>query len=271
MGNLEFLIMNKLLLLTIFAFCCVTVSGQQKKHVANVPGEVVIADDISIVQARENAINQAKIEALRRAGVPEFVSEVTVLQKSEKGIENFSEVFNSLTNQEISGEIAAFSLIKEEKTTNLSGNYVMKVWIDADVIIHERHSDPAFYAKIKGIRENYTSPEDLTFEFYPASSGYLNVFIIDEKESSLLFPNTLERSELLEANRTYNFPLSKALTYEVATINNVEVNYIVMLFTKNEIRYTEGKSVSEMLNFVARISPDQKFVRMYPILIRNKK
>jgi hypothetical protein len=259
----------KKLLIILFALTSLGLDAQEKKRVTNVPGEAQVADDISVVQARERAIQAAKIEAMRIAGVPEYVSEVTVFQKSEKDVDNFTEVFNSIANQEVSGEIASFQVIREEKVTNAAGNFVVKVWLDAEVMIHQRHSDPSFYAAFHGIHENYSSPQNLTFQFKPSNAGFLQVFIIDEKESTVLYPNSLERSELFEGNRAYQFPLSKSLDYEVSTVNNIEVNYVLMLFTKKEFSYTEGNTVSELLSFVSRISPDEKFVKIFPIVIKK--
>src|SRR6187401_419105 len=58
--------------------------AQETKQVEGVKGEWIISNDITPIQARAKAIDQAKAEALRLAGVPEYVTESNVLYKTEK-------------------------------------------------------------------------------------------------------------------------------------------------------------------------------------------
>lgn len=79
--------MNSKTILTIFLGICLMgisswVSGQEEK-VENVKGEWVISNDITPAKARENAINHAKVEALRKACVPERIFESTLQYRSE--------------------------------------------------------------------------------------------------------------------------------------------------------------------------------------------
>lgn len=93
-----------ILLLGVTLHSSLNLFGQQKKKVENVKGEWVVSNDITLTQARENAINQAKVEALRVAGVPEFISESNLMFRSEKK-EQMKEFFQSMTTIDVSGEI----------------------------------------------------------------------------------------------------------------------------------------------------------------------
>src|SRR5688572_17412568 len=62
------------------ASCCF---GQETKTVENIKGEWIISNDITPLQAREKALSQAKAEALRQAGVAEYVNASDLTYKTE--------------------------------------------------------------------------------------------------------------------------------------------------------------------------------------------
>ena len=263
--------MSKSLLLSLLMVCAVGASssfGQQKKKVEHVKGEWVVSNDITPMQARENAINQAKIEALRQAGVPEFISESNLQYHSEKP-EQMKELFESLASVAISGEVSEFSIVKEDKKLNEYGNIVYDVWIDATVVVHKSAKDEGFNMEVRGVRESYSSPDQLTFEVTPWKEGYLTAFILSEKESSQLFPNNSERQERLAAQTVYPFPRSKAVEYEVSTGNSVEINYLILLYSKQEIPFMKEPTHQNILKFIAGIDPAQKSLKSYSFLIKK--
>lgn len=255
-----------LFLISVFELSIV--KSQTIKNLKDIKGEWVISNDITPVQARENAINQAKVEALRQAGVPEYVAQSNIFYQSEKRLQ-LKEVFESLTTVDVSGEISEFSIVKEAKKINELGTLIFEVWINAKVVIHETPKDPGFEIDVSGVRDSYLSPDKLSFEIKPWKDGFLTVFIISEDESSLLFPNSFERQEKLLAGNIYNFPKSKALDYEVTSKNSVEVNYLLLLYTKQEIPFTKNQTTENILHFIAQIRQSEKCLKSYPILIKK--
>ena len=243
--------------------------GQETKKVEGIKGQWIISDDITPIQARAKALEEAKAEALRNAGVAEHVAESNVLYKTEKDSE-VKDIHKSLTSTDISGEICEFQVIAEEKKINEFGNLMYEVWINATVILHKTSKDPGFNVEVIGLRDKYRSPEELVFEIKPSREGFLNIFIIGDDESLLLFPNKFEKQERFEGGKVYGFPRSRALDYEVSSDENTEVNYLILLYTKTEIPFREAETSENILQFIARIDPAQKCIRSYPILIRQQ-
>lgn len=260
--------MRTIWIICIYCSSALSTVAQQKNKVENIKGEWVVSNDITIIQARENALNEAKIEAIRQSGGPEFVSESNVMFRSEKK-EQLKELFESLTATEVSGEISEFTIVKEGKRVNEFGNILYEVWINATVSIHKTAKDPGFNLDVKGVQESYSSPNNLTFEVRPLKEGYLTVFILSEKESGQLFPNNLERQEKLEAQKSYKFPKSKALEYEVSSESSVEINYLLLLFTKQEMPFMKEQTRENILRFIAGITPSEKCLKTYSLLIKK--
>jgi hypothetical protein len=255
-------------LLIVCILWAIPALGQEAKKVESVKGVWIISNDITPIQARENAINQAKIEALRLAGVPELLSESTLSYHSEKP-EQMKEIFESLASVSISGEVSEFKITKEEKKLNEYGNLEYDVWIDATILVHQTARDQGFNLEARGVHESYSSPDHLSFEVTPWKEGYLTAFILGEKECSQLFPNASERQEKLQAQQGYVFPRSSKVDYEVSTENPVEINYLVLLYTKDEIPYMQEPTGQNILKFIARIDPSRKCLKTYSLLIRK--
>jgi hypothetical protein len=259
---------------------CVSVSGvaqeagagqniRETKTVQNVHGQWVISNDITPVQARERALDQAKAEALRLAGVPEYVAESNLSYKTEQNLD-LKDIHESLTSIDVSGEISSFKVIREEKQKNEFGNLMYDVWIDATVVLHTSSRDPGFTMNVTGIRDSYRSPEELVFDILPSKPGFLNIFIISDRESTHLFPNRIEKREKFEGGKSYTFPRSRALDYEVSSQSGMEVNYVVLLYTKMEVPFMQEETPENILRFIANIDPSQKCLKTYSILIRNE-
>lgn len=218
--------------------------------------------------SRENALNQAKVEALRQAGVPERIFESTLQYRSEN-LKESNEKFESLVSNDITGEILDFKITKEQKSTNEFNNLICEVWIDATVIIHKNSRDPGFDLDVKKLRENYSSPDKLSFEIQPRKDGYLTIFILSEDGTTRLYPNKLEKREKLIGQKVYDFPRSKALDYEVSTNLDFEINYLVLLYTKQEIPFTKEETPENVLRFITSIDPAEKCLKSFAISIKR--
>jgi hypothetical protein len=253
----------------VVSLCVSCCFAQEMKNVEMIKGEWIISNDITPIQARANAIGQAKAEALRNAGVTEHVAESSLFYKTEKD-KKLEDIHKSVTSVDVSGEISGFQVIKEEKKLNEFGNLSYEVWINATVILHATSKDPGFVVDVKGIRDSYRSPEELIFEMIPAKEGFLNIFILGDDESLLLYPNKFEKREKFEGGQAYKFPRSRALDYEVSAEEGMEVNYLVLLYTKSEIPFLGEATSENILQFIAGIDPAQKCVKSYSIFIRHE-
>ncbi len=193
----------------------------------------------------------------------------STLQYRSENLKQSNEKFESLVSNDITGEILGYKITREQKSTNEYNNWIYEVWIDATVILHKNSKDPGFELEVNKFRENYSSPDKLIFEIQPRKDGYLTIFILSEDGSTRLYPNKLERSEKLIGQKVYNFPRSKALDYEVATNLDFEINYVLLLFTKQEIPFTKDETSENILRFIASIDPAEKCLKSFAISIKR--
>jgi hypothetical protein len=257
-----------LLVCPVFVFLALGAKAQERKKVRQVKGEWILSNDITPTQARENAINQAKLESMHQAGVPESVFESNLLYQTDDP-KHIKDLFESLTNVTISGEVSEYKIVKEDKRINEFSAIVYEVWIDATVLIHKTARDQGFNFDVAGLHDTYTSPDKLSFTVKPWKDGFLTIFIVTEKESSQLFPNSAERQTKLTGQTSYDFPRSPSLDYEISTSGNLEVNSLVLLLTRDEIPFTKDPTAPNILKFIAGIDPAGKCLKTYSLLIKK--
>jgi hypothetical protein len=237
----------------------------QTRKVMGVPGRASIVN-ITPEQAKQKAIDEAKAEALRLAGVEEWVQTVNFLQTREAN-NQVTDFFHSLTSVQTMGNVTSWSLVSEDKIKDESGNLVYEVLIDAEVKLYKTRPDPEFVVNVKGLAPVYKNGEDLAFTALPNSGGYLSVFIIDHESNVVqLYPNTEEPMMPMVAAQSYSFPMSKHYRYEVFTNQKEETDYVFFLFTKSNIPW-RGTSFQSFIEHVYRIEPWERFVEMERIVI----
>ena len=236
--------------------------------VKNVKGRAVIAN-ITPEQAKEIAIMEAKKKALRKAGISEHIVASDVLNTSGTN-EEMKNTFNSISTVEISGEVIDYVIINETRGQDEFDNFYFEVTIDATVIKYDRKKDHSFDLSIENIEPFYKNGEPLEFRITPNKSGYLKIFLFDEKKTcSMLFPNDYEANRLFEPNKTAVFPLHPGIEYVLETLQEKETNHLVFVYLKKDIPFHEKISYRNLIRWIYSIPPDQRNVKYYNFIIQD--
>lgn len=259
--------MKKILLILLLPIG-IFANAQEITKVENAVGRQVIAGSISEDEARAKAIAQAKVDALRKAGVTEHIQSYEMLYKSEVG-NKFDEVFMSDMFSEIRGAVKKYEIVKIDKGIDEFKNFYVEAIIDAEVIQYTTAKDPAFQVSIDGIKQGYQSGELMRYTITPTQDCYLNIFNLYENNASLIYPNQFEKSRLFKAGEKVTFPLSELIdgyTLEKSA-KEPETNKLVFVFTKDNIPYIKYKLNQEGDQFTTfedisawlfSISPDRR-------------
>ncbi len=243
-------------------------TAQEIINVTNITGRQVIAGNITEDEARIKAIANAKVDALRKAGVTEHIQSYEMLYKSETG-NRFEEVFMSDMFTEIRGAVRKYDIVKIDKGLDEYKNFYLEATINAEVVLYSTGKDPAFQVNIDGIKQGYQNGERMRYAVTPTQDCYLNIFNLYENNASLIYPNQFEKSRLFKAGEKVTFPLSQLIdgyTVERST-KEPEKNKLVFVFTKDNIPYIKYKlskegdqltSFEDISAWLFSISPDRR-------------
>lgn len=242
--------------------------------VYGVQGSAYINERITPKEAIQEAINDAKKNALRKAGIGEYIKSSQLLISTSVDNNKTSDFINSEMQSQLEGEILSFVVLDTiSKLEEKQFQYI--VTIDAKIIKHQVKPDPNFNINILGVKNVYANNENLNFSIISTTDCYLNLFSWTEEEVGLVYPNTDESQLIIKAGDNYLFPTGRKNNY-VMTIENktVEKSNLVFVFTKKPMKYIQfnsnGVSKPEtVISWINSIPLDKKKVINMPILIQK--
>ncbi len=265
--QLTLLIFATLMFTSAVAQDIITVTGAK--------GSGIIAGTITPAQARQEAINQAKVEALRKAGVTENLQSYQSLFKSE--VDNdFTEFFSSDVQAELQGAVKDYTIVSEENKVDGSVFFI-EITIDATVILYDAKPDPTFSVRVNGVKGIYENGEELKFSVFSTQDCYLHIFTISDFDTWLLYPNQYEEQKVIPASKNVEFPFGH-VEYWLAKnekAKDVEMNRVVFVFTKQPVSFLNFTLKEDQIttneavfSWIYGLMPDQRKVDFQVFTIR---
>ncbi len=237
---------------------CLSSIAQKRKEI-EIKGAKGTAYSDCISQSETIAIQQAKREALNRAGIAENIQVQNAFEKVEID-GDYSELFSSNIFSQTNGTVSNIKIVeKTQRITN--GMVVTNVIINCTVLKYETKADPMFQININNIQSFYTSGSKLTFNVTPTKDCYMKAWLFTGTEAFPLFPNTLEESYLLQANNTSNFPSYKANYTLNLNGDEQQIHRLIIVFMKKDYPYTGNVNYKEISEWIFGLPLDQRVVK----------
>ena len=257
-----FVTVRALFLILIFLSTKLIAQEKVKEiNLTNIVGKTIGNENESIKQVTERAVNEAKIQALKEAGIEENISSFTDYFQSEHN-NNFEELFTTDILSDIRGAVKNIEIVDTDKSFNEFGNVVVAVKINCTVVKYLSNRDLTFDVWVEGVGKFYNNDSKLIFKVKPTKDCYVNIYIFNEREAYKLFPNEYEQSIRLNANTVYTFPSYK-VDYWLDTQNESEAHRMIMVFTKDKIPYTGKIEYKEIIDWVFSIPPDMRVIKTF--------
>lgn len=263
-------------------FCQPDYLFAQEKMTVRATGKYFSAE-LSPKQTRDRAIEEAKREALNKAGVAESISFTDFNYQFEDN-DRFKEIFQSISAIETGGEIILDKILREDRYFNEFGNMVVEVEIEATIYQHKASADPSFRFTIEGIDEVYKNGDLLQFDFTPTQNGFLKIFNITDTdaETYLLYPyvdpdhKSLndDPDRIFEKRKAVRLPVNPAFDhgYSLELDNperTQEFNILMFVFTKQNIPFLEPVNFTNMMRWIYAIPPDQRTTEQFGFVIKK--
>ncbi len=275
MKNIELLISLLFIILSISAL------GQNKTTV--IATGSFATSDLTPEQTKAKAIEDAKRNALVKAGVSETVSFTDFSYKFEDN-QRFNEIFQAISTIQTGGEIIVDKILNETRSFNEFGNMQVDVEIEATIYHHKEKADPTFLISVEGIDEVYKNEDLLQFRITPTRDGYLKIFNVNENETSLLYPYrdsekpqySDKANHLFEGGKAVQLPLHPAFEdgyfLEVGIPGKTEeFNILIFVFTKQNIPFIEKPDFNNMMKWIYAIPPDERVMLQEGFVIKKGK
>ena len=221
--------------------------------------------NLTLEKARQNALDNAKEEALRKAGIPEEFIVVNTGLVSDKFLH-----FVSHSNSELKGEIISYDVLKQSVQNDGNRHFYM-VEIRAKVKTGKSPRDLEFVASVEGIKNApYQDGEQFSFIVTPNRNGYMYMFWFDDAgNGAVVYPNAEEPPELLERLKTYSFPRTQSYRVRKENKELTESISLVFVFTKKKIPFTETCTFENIQRWTTRIPSNERYLSYHTIVITN--
>ncbi len=261
-----------IVLACVFLLACVSVQAQRERvqTVRKVRGEysmVIATSDVSGRQATEYAREDAKRKAIEQVcGL-----RLNIWDKVE--ISSAGETFNSLSVNQIDGEIVSFEILEEGNAPSSVRPSETVFYCVADVKVKRgAEPDADFVAAVEGLRSVYFSGENITFTVLPYRECYLKIFLFEDSQTGYrLYPNDFDSPELLPAGGKIAFPKDSDFVVNKSSAAETETNRLVFVFTKSERPfYHTTVSRREIEEWMALIPNDEKYISIYSMDIKDQ-
>lgn len=242
--------------------------AQKIVKVKGVEGRWQVSDNVTLKEAEERALMEAKKEALRRAGVMENVWSVFGQITQEDGTE-FEEAYSQMNVLAIGGMVnITRQKVTEVWDVNLHALYKV-VTIDAEVK-KENKVDNSYALEVKGISTLYKEGDRFTCKLkVHGTDSFLKFFWFDSDGGALLYPNSYEGNSLLTAEAEYTIPFSNAIDYlmEKRGQESEKIN-MMLVATKENIPFTDEVTYQNVLKWIYSIPGDQRCVSYDMVMIK---
>ena len=244
--------------------------AQKTVKVKNVQGRWQVSDNVTLKEAEERALLEAKKEALRRAGVMENVWSVFGQITQENGTE-FEEAYSQMNVLAIGGMLNVTKQKVEEVWDADTRSLFKVVTIDAEVKKDE-DADKEYALDVKGFAPVYNAGEEFTCTLRVfGSDSYLKFFWFDSNGGSLLYPNDYEGNQVLEAGKEYKLPFSYGVQYllekQAGNSGSEKIN-MMWVATKENIPFTGEVTYANVLKWIYAIPNSQRCAQYDMVMIK---
>lgn len=212
-------------------------------------GKCELSRFITIEQAEHKALQEAKQEALRKAGVPENVWSVFGTVTESDG-QAFKQAYSEMSVLAIGGLVN----ILETPTYTQEYNKVEK----RTYVICKIHAevkkgdqvDKSYQIKVDGISSVYKVDEAFSMNIQVSFDSYVRVFWFNESDGSQLLPNSYEQNNFVAKGTTRVFPNTEQ--YDLGVVKSdptkdTELVNVMVVATKTDYPFFEDSVTFESL------------------------
>ena len=242
--------------------------GQDTIIVPISTGNYAIDNNTNENIAYKNALELAKVDALRKAGITEIVSveSSNIQSQSDNEYSNFSSISSTIN---LKGSVIGYDSLKQVKKINEFNQFTIELNLyGVKVIEHNDKEDLNFSAEIKGIQAAYFHKDKINFSITPTQKCYVRIFLFSETNAWLLYPNELEIDKILNQGELFTFP--KVTQIEFLADKNIEFHTMLVILLKEPFITTNEISYEEITNWISKIQKSKRKVYYFNFIIKQK-
>jgi hypothetical protein len=237
---------------------------------------------MDIEAIRMKALNNARVDALAKAGITVSAGDTRLVSESGK---EFTDFYSKFAETSTKGIILEERIIREGDLKKVKGTtYEIEIEIEAKIALQQGEPDPSFTVKLESSKQIVKEGEPFILTVTSTKAGYLTIFNVYQDSLSVVFPNAIDKGNKIDANRSFVFPPHKAYDLQMASPAGKTTSsemFIAVVTTENipfsnldQLHFANGAITlrSEQLSMYAQwlymISLNKRCADMIPITVQ---
>lgn len=262
---------KRIIIAALGLFICALVNADNIVHVKRAQGRWEVSGNVTVDEAEERALLEAKKDALGRAGIMENVWSVMGSISSSDG-ENFAEAYSSVSTLAINGLVSVLDKKVEDVWDPKMKRLFKVVTIEADVTKNDVEEDLTYKLDVNGIESVYREGEHFkcSFKVY-GSDSYVKLFWFTNDEAAMIYPNDYEGNMLFTTGGSYTFPVTEDIDLVMEkSRKDIQTEFInvIVLATKKDFPYLGNMDFQSILSWIYNIPADQRTMHHEAIVIK---
>lgn len=236
-------------------------------------GSYVASKDETPAYGQLRALQEAKKQALREAGVMDNVFSTSIIKMDNNGSE-FQEIFTELSRIEQEGRVRVLEQM-DAKPDFYQDSKLVKytTTIHAEVVVEETEEDLNFRFKIDGMQNTYLSGEKMSFTILPMADCYIRIFFFGKNadNNAQIYPlQGIFKDIQLHAYVPVSFPpedntflYDKPFDYTLEANDekvSVEQDVILIVALKKDYPFIDEVNYENVINWLSRIKRNERYV-----------
>ncbi len=248
----------------------INAQNKTKEHkIKGATGVAIGGATTTLLQVKQMAINNAKVEALKKAGIEEHINSYTDYFRSESD-NKMEELFTSDVLSNIRGSVRNIEEVSYNQGFTPEQQIKATVTINCTVIEYITSKDMTYDVEVDGVKPMYKVGDNLEFKATPSQNCYMRAFMFSPTEDFIFIPNKQEPSFLISAKNEQEFPTRNNngesivnYTLEIDGDKNKELNRLVLVFLKKDIPYNGIVAYEDITAWIMTIPPDERVIKSF--------
>ena len=190
-------------LLVLYLFVISFSFSQQAKWYSGIGS--AMGTDIEAIRLK--ALNNARADALSKAGIAVSSTDTRLVSESGK---DFTDFYSKFAESSTKGIILEERIVHEGDLKKVKGTtYEIEIEIEANVAVQQGEPDRSFSVNLESSKQIVREGEPFTLTVTSTKGGYLTIFNIFQDSLSVVFPNSIDKRNNIDAGKLFAFPHNK--------------------------------------------------------------
>lgn len=239
---------------------------------------VSISQNLTPKESLEEAINEAKVNALRKTGISEQITKSSLLISNSDG-DTSNDEYQEYSAIRVSANILVEEILNRVSSFDKYGNLVTEVEIESTIFKYGKNKSGSPVFQVDGLRETYYEKDLIKFSVTPSQDSYLSIYVFNEDETFRLYPfhdsNGVINDNpdmIFKGHIATQFPINPLIGdgYSIELKDESEISTLLFIAYREKMRFLGNiDDKKEIFRWIYSLSQDDVSFQIFNIQLKH--